>query len=185
MFTKLTHPLDQAALSRKVLAVLLFTALTAVTARITIPLPFTPVPITLQTLSVVLAGLVLGAKGGAASQLAYLGLIALGLPVDASGIGVAALFGPTAGYLLGFVPAAFVSGWLTERLPAGSWWTLFVAAVGGALSIYVVGVSWLAVVLGSFTAAVLGGVLPFIIFDLLKAALAAGVAESGRRFLKP
>ena len=97
------------ALWRTIAAVITFAAVTALTARVTIFLPFTPVPITLQTLAVVLSGLVLGARGGALAQLVYLGLLAAGLPVDAKGLGPAALFGPTAGYLLGFVPAAFVT----------------------------------------------------------------------------
>jgi biotin transport system substrate-specific component len=113
------------------------------------------------------------------AQLAYLGLIAAGLPFDANSLGPASFFGPTAGYLVGFVPAAFVAGWLAEQL-AGRRWGNFAAAVAGALVIYLVGASWLAVLLGSWRKAWLGGVAPFILPDLLKAALAAGVAESGR-----
>jgi biotin transport system substrate-specific component len=169
--------------ARRVEGILFFTALTALTARITIELPFSPVPITLQTLAVVLAGLVLGARGGAMAQLLYLGLIAAGLPVDARGLGPAAFFGPTAGYLLGFVPAAFVTGWLAERFAARSWWGNFAAAIAGMLTIYWVGASWLAVMLGSWQKAWLGGVAPFILLDLGKATIAAAVAESGKRLL--
>jgi biotin transport system substrate-specific component len=163
----------------KVAAIAVFVGMTALAARITVHLPFTPVPVTLQTLAVVLSGLVLGARGGAVAQLAYLGLIAAGLPFDANSLGPASFFGPTAGYLVGFVPAAFVAGWLAEQL-AGRRWGNFAAAVAGALVIYLVGASWLAVLLGSWRKAWLGGVAPFILPDLLKAALAAGVAESGR-----
>jgi biotin transport system substrate-specific component len=161
-------------------AVVVFTAITALTARITIPLPFTPVPITLQTLAVVLSGLVLGARGGAAAQLLYLGLIAAGLPFEARGLGPAAFVGPTAGYLIGFVPAAFIAGWLVERLKLDNWQGNFVAAIAGMLLLYVVGASWLALMLGSWQKAWLGGVAPFILLDLAKAAIAAAVAESGR-----
>lgn len=164
----------------QVAAVVVFTAITALAARITIPLPFTPVPITLQTLAVILSGLVLGARGGAAAQLLYLGLIAAGLPLDARGLGSAALFGPTAGYLVGFVPAAFVAGWLVERLKLDNWQGNFIAAIAGMLVLYLVGASWLAVMLGSWQKAWLGGVAPFILLDLAKAAIAAAVAESGR-----
>ncbi len=165
---------------RKVATIMIFAAITALTARITINLPFTPVPITLQTLAVVLSGLALGARGGAGAQLVYLALIATGLPFDARALGPAAFFGPTAGYLIGFVPAAFVAGWLADRFSAQTWWGNFAAAVAGALTIYLVGASWLATVLGSWQKAWLGGVAPFIMLDLVKAAIAACVAESGK-----
>jgi biotin transport system substrate-specific component len=169
---------------QKAATVIIFAAITAVTARITIELPFTPVPVTLQTLAVVLSGLVLGARGGAAAQLLYLGLIALGLPFDAYGLGVAAFFGPTAGYLIGFVPAAFVSGRLAERFSAENWWGNFVAAIAGVLVIYLIGASWLAAMIGSWQKAWVGGVAPFIVPDLIKAAIAACVAESGKLLLR-
>lgn len=162
------------------LAVAVFAAITALTARITIPLPFTPVPITLQTLAVILSGLVLGARGGAAAQLLYLGLITAGLPLDARGLGSTAFFGPTAGYLIGFVPAAFAAGWLAQHLPTNPWQSNFMAAVSGMLVLYLVGASWLAIMLGSWQQAWLGGVVPFILFDLAKTAIAAGVTESGK-----
>ncbi len=165
---------------RRVATILVFAAITALTARVTVHLPFTPVPITLQTLAVVLSGLVLGSKAGALAQLTYLGLLATGLPLDANGLGTAAFFGPTAGYLLGFVPAAYVAGWLAERLAARSWWGNFTAAVAGVLTLYLVGASWLALMLGSWQTAWAAGVAPFILLDLGKAALAAGVAESGK-----
>ena len=164
----------------RVAAIIIFAAITALAARVTIYLPFTPVPITLQPLAVVLSGLVLGAWGGALAQLSYLGLIAAGLPLDANGLGPLAFFGPTAGYLLGFVPAAFVAGWLAERLASRGWWGNFTAAITGMLALYLVGVSWLALMLGSWQQAWLAGVAPFILLDLGKAAIAAGVAESGK-----
>jgi biotin transport system substrate-specific component len=168
----------------QIASIVSFAAITALTARITIPLPFTPIPITLQTLAVVLSGLVLGARGGAAAQLTYLGLVAMGLPLDARGLGAAAFFGPTAGYLVGFVPAAFVAGWLADRFSARTWWGNFVAALAGMLVIYMVGASWLAVMLGSWQKAWLGGVAPFILLDLGKAAVAAAVAESGKQLMR-
>jgi biotin transport system substrate-specific component len=169
--------------AQKVVGVVFFTALTTLTARITLELPFSPVPITVQTLAVVLAGLVLGARGGAMAQLFYLGLIVTGLPLDARALGPAAFFGPTAGYLLGFVPAAFVTGWLAQRLAGRKWWGNFAAALAGMLVIYLGGASWLAIALGSWQKAWLGGVVPFIVVDLGKAAIAAAVAESGQRLL--
>ena len=121
-----------------------------------------------------------GSRAGALAQLSYLGLLATGLPLDANGLGAAAFFGPTAGYLLGFVPAAYVAGWLAERLAARSWWGNFTAALAGALVLYLVGASWLALMLGSWQTAWAAGVAPFLLLDLGKAALAAGVAESGK-----
>lgn len=169
---------------QSVAAIVIFAAVTALAARVTIHLPFTPVPITLQPLAVVLAGLVLGARSGALAQLAYLGLIAVGLPFDANGLGLVAFFGPTAGYLVGFVPAAFVAGWLAERLAVHNWWGNFLAGIAGMLVIYLVGASWLAVMLQSWQKAWLGGVAPFILLDLVKAAIAAAVAESGKLLLR-
>jgi biotin transport system substrate-specific component len=163
-------------------AVALFAAFTALTARITIPLPFTPVPITLQVMAALLAGLVLGPSGGAISQLAYLAAVAAGLPLDARGLGPAALLGPTAGYLLGFAPAAFVTGWLAERLP-GMWIGSFIAALAGVAVIYGCGLAWLVPSVGSLGAAWTLGAAPFILVDLGKALVAAAVAGSGRTLL--
>ncbi len=94
----------------------LFAALTGVGALIAIPLPFTPVPITLQTFFIFLAGALLGKYLGALSQLIYLLLGVVGLPVFAKGSsGIGALLGPSGGYLVGFIPAAFLVGYLLER----------------------------------------------------------------------
>lgn len=172
-----TETLTNSQVQRRVAAILIFAALTALTARITFHLPFTPVPITAQTLAVILSGLVLGARGGLAAQLVYLGLVAGGLPFDANGLGPLAFFGPTAGYLIGFAPAAWLTGYLAERLTTGG---NFIAAVGGILVIYLGGTVWLALSLGSWTAAWSMGAVPFIGPDLLKAGIAAIVAESGR-----
>ena len=131
---------------------------------------------------VLLAGLVLGPRVGAASQLAYLATIAAGLPLDAKALGLAALTGPTAGYLIGFVPAAFLAGWLAEKLPATRA-SRFLAALAGVGIIYVAGVAWLAPAVGSLRTAWMLGVAPFILIDLGKALVAAAVAESGRLLL--
>ena len=160
----------------------LFATFTALTARITIPLPFTPVPITLQVMAVLLAGLVLGPRGGAISQLAYLAAVAAGLPLDARGLGPAALLGPTAGYLLGFAPAACVAGWLAGQLQ-GVRVGGFVAALAGVAVIYTCGLAWLAPGVGSLGTAWGLGAAPFILVDLGKALVAAAVAGSGRTLL--
>jgi biotin transport system substrate-specific component len=166
----------------RLIGVALFVVFTALTARVTIPLPFTPVPITLQVMAVLLAGLVLGPRAGAASQLVYLAAIAAGLPLDARASGAAALAGPTAGYLIGFVPAAFVTGWLAQKLSATRA-SRFLASLAGVAVIYTVGVAWLTPMVGGLGPAWALGVAPFILVDLGKALVAALVAESGRWLL--
>ncbi|MCC7354588.1 MAG: biotin transporter BioY [Anaerolineae bacterium] len=167
-----------------VASILFFAALTALTARIAIPLPFTPVPITLQVLAVLLSGLVLGARGGAASQLAYLAAILAGLPLSASGMGgPAAFLGPTAGYLLAFVPAAFVVG-LGAGEPRASFLRQLAASLAGVLVIYLGGTAWLSIWLGGNVAKAWQlGVAPFVVVDLAKGGVAAAVARSGRAIL--
>jgi biotin transport system substrate-specific component len=178
MLSTTTSRLRTSHLAR-LIGIILFAAFTALAARITLPLPFTPVPITLQVMAVLLSGLVLGPRAGAASQLVYLATIAAGLPLDARGLGTAALTGPTAGYLIGFVPAAFVTGWLAERLPATRV-SRFLAALAGVAVIYAAGVAWLAPAMGGLRTAWTLGVAPFILIDLGKAVVAAAVTESGR-----
>jgi biotin transport system substrate-specific component len=130
-------------------------------------------------MAVLLAGLVLGPRAGAASQLVYLTTIAAGLPLDAKALGPAALTGPTAGYLIGFVPAAFLAGWLAEK-PRATRLSRFLAALAGVAVIYAAGIAWLAPAVGSLRTAWMLGVAPFILIDLGKALVAAAAAESGR-----
>lgn len=165
--------------------VLFFGAFTALTARIVVPLPFTPVPVTLQTLAVLLSGMVLGSRAGAASQIAYLSAILAGAPLSAAGLGgPAAFLTPTAGYLIAFVPAAFVAGWVVEQMDPRTdlqhFGAALVAGLMGAVVIYAGGTSWLAVVVGSPTRAVELGILPFIPADLVKVFAAALVVSGGR-----
>ena len=173
--TRTTNP----ALVR-ILAVLGFSALTALSARLTIPLD--PVPITLQVLAVLLAGLVLGAKDGAASQLIYVAAISVGLPIDANGQGSAVWASPTAGYLVGFVAAAFVAGWLAEKGLQRSRALRFIAGVAGVAAIYIIGAPWLTIGFlgGDWAKGWALGVAPFIIIDLVKAVIAAVLAEGLR-----
>lgn len=159
----------------------IFALLTVVAARLSIPME--PVPFTLQPLVVLLAGLVLGGRDGFLSQLAYVALIAAGLPVDARGIGQAALFGPTGGYLIGFVAAAGVTGWLAER-GAQRMWQRWLAGVAGILVLYLFGVPVLKFVTGmDWSAAWANGAALFIVPDLAKAVIAAALAEGGRAAL--
>jgi biotin transport system substrate-specific component len=155
-------------------------ALTALLAQVTIPMQ--PVPITGQTLAVLLVGATLGwARGGAALGL-YLVLGLVGLPVyapqdDGSHLtGLAALAAPSFGYIIGFIPAAAIVGWLSER----SWDRQVLKAlatfIGGSLVVFAFGLPWLAAVLGTDLPTTLAyGLWPFIIGGLIKAAIAAGL----------
>lgn len=147
--------------------------LTALCARIVIPLPFTPVPITAQTFAVLLIGAALGSRRGAAAIGLYVLEGLLGLPVFAGGAaGLARLLGPTGGYLVGFIAAAYLTGTLAER----GWDRTVRFAVGamaaGNLVVYLFGIPWLAVFLG-WPDAVSKGFLPFILGDVAKLAAAA------------
>ncbi|NOX63854.1 MAG: biotin transporter BioY [Chloroflexi bacterium] len=147
--------------------------LVALAAQVTIPLPFSPVPITGQTFAVLLVAALLGGRGGAAALLLYLTEGALGLPVFAGGLGgPAVLLGPTAGYLYGFVVAAFVVGRLCERGWDRRLLTAAAAMLLGNAIIYGFGLPWLAAFVGAENALSLG-LLPFIPGDILKLALAA------------
>jgi biotin transport system substrate-specific component len=154
----------------------LFGALTAVGAYIMIPIP--PVPITLQTFFLCLAGTLLGARLGALSQVVYLFLGIIGLPVFAGGkAGIGVLFGPTGGYLIGFVAAAFVIGKLAalKKRPGFAW--LCLSLVAGAAVVYTLGVLQLVLVARlTLIKALVVGVLPFLPGDIIKILLAAAVA---------
>jgi biotin transport system substrate-specific component len=169
----------------RVAAIVLFAALTALSARITIRLPFTPVPITLQVMMVLLAGLTLGAKDGALSQIVYVATIAIGLPFDAKGIGAAVFVSATAGYLIAFIPAAFVTGWLAEKGARGNRVWSFTASLIGVAVIYLIGTAWLTIgfLHGDFTKGWALGVAPFIVVDVIKALIAAGGAEGLRTLI--
>lgn len=154
----------------------------ALTAQISLPLPFSEVPLTGQTLGVLLLGALYGPRRAVVTVIAYLAEGAAGLPVFALGrSGLPALLGPTGGFLLGFIPAAFVAGFAHgARRPAAR----LAILVFATLLIYAAGVPWLAVTRALPVAtALIAGMLPFIPGDVLKAGLAAGVAPAGARLL--
>ena len=176
--------LTQAALpSRSLLAntllVLAGTALLAVSAQVSVPM--FPVPMTLQTLAVSMIGLAYGSRLGAATVLAYLAEGAMGLPVFANAsAGIAPLMGPTAGFLWGFVGMAWLTGWLVEQGFDRGFGPLFIAALIPALLLFVPGVAVLKLVTGmDWQAALMAGMVPFLLGALVKAVVAAMAIKGG------
>lgn len=168
---------------RKLAALAAFAALTAIGARMSVPLPGTPVPFTLQPVAVLLAGLLLGPALGAGSQMAYLAAGAAGLPVFAAGGGLAYVAGPTGGYLMAFPVAAAVAGWIAGDLdtcpPLRRTLRLGAAAFAGLAAIHLGGASWLSIQpwLAGGTAEVFQlSFEPFLFGDLLKIGLVAVIA---------
>ncbi|HEY4584746.1 MAG TPA: biotin transporter BioY [Acidimicrobiia bacterium] len=150
-------------------------ALTALAAQWEIPLPFTPVPITGQTFAVLLTGAALGMTLGAAGQLLYVAAGALGLPIYAGGAAgwEEAQTGGTSGYLIGFIVAAAVVGYMAERRQDRTFPTMFTAFVLGSFIIYFFGVIGLMLTFDmTANEAIVVGVVPFVVGDLIKAAWA-------------
>jgi biotin transport system substrate-specific component len=159
---------------RDVILIVLGALFVAVLAQVKIPLPFTPVPLTGQTFAVLLVGATLGSKRSLMSMLLYIALGTLGLPVFAGGAsGMAYLSGATLGYLVGFVMAAYVIGLLAERGLERNVRTSILPFLVGTVIIYLCGVAWLTLVLGSFSKAVAAGLIPFLIGDTIKLIAAA------------
>ncbi|UYN90718.1 MAG: biotin transporter BioY [Anaerolineales bacterium] len=147
----------------------------AALAQVRIPLQ--PVPITGQTLAVLLVGMALGSRRGPLAVLAYLGMAAAGLPFFTGGqSGLAYMAGATGGYLVGFVAAAYVVGWLAERGWDRTLGKTLIAMVIGNAVIYLFGISWLATIVGGFSGpsgSLALGLYPFLLGDALKALAAA------------
>jgi len=163
-------------------AVVLVTTLTAIAAQLSIPLPFTPVPFTLQPMVVLVGAMVLGSRLGAVSQVLYLALGIAGLPVFAASPllpqGAARLIGPTGGYLMSYPLAAFVTGWLAERGFDRRYLSSIVAMAAGLAIVYAGGVAWLTIAsqpARGISSAVTAGLVPFLLPDVLKLFVAAGV----------
>lgn len=151
--------------------VALFAALMIVMGVIpAIPLSFIPVPITIQTLGVMLAGAILGSRLGAASQIVFLMLIAVGIPGLSGGRGGFSVFlGPSAGFLLSWPLAAFTIGFILERVEKINYINMFVATlIGGVIVMYVVGIPVMAFIANISIGAAIKGSLAFIPGDLIK-----------------
>ena len=159
--------------------------LVAALAQIEIPLPFTPVPITGQTFGVLLIGAALGSKRGAAALILYIIEGGMGLPFFAGGgRGLGILTGATAGYLAGFVVAAYVIGLLAERGLERSIRTSIIPFIVGTVIIYLFGVAWLGIFLKSYSKAIEFGLLPFLVGDAIKLILASLALPAAWKFVK-
>ena len=179
----------EGSLETRILASTFFALVTVACSQIAIHLPISPVPVTLQVLAVLLSGLVLGSRWGAVCQIEYLVMGAMGLPVFAGLAGGPAAFaGPSAGYLLGFVPGAYLAGLVFERLQGKTHFAAWAAGACGIAGIYSVGAPWVGVWMGLAGGSVksilhwawFAGVVPFFGIDLVKAFAASGLALGGR-----
>lgn len=168
-----------------VLVVVTASLLLTLSAKVSIP--FYPVPLTMQTFVVVGLGLALGPNLGVAAVGLYLLQGALGLPVFSGtpekGIGLAYLAGPTGGYLIGYLPAVFATGWLAVRGWDRNIVMAFFAALAGAIILYIPGLLWLGTLVGWDKPVLAWGLYPFIPGDLAKTALAAIAFPAAWRFL--
>jgi len=160
-------------------------------SKVTVVLPFSPVPVTGQTLAVLLLGVTLGSRRGLASVMTYIGLGISGLPVFALGAGPSYLLGPTGGYLAGFALAAWLSGLVQERLATEDTERDFIrrlacttlALLAGTAAIYACGLPWLARFTG-WARVLRLGFYPFIPGDVCKLIIAGVVVLTGRRLTR-
>jgi biotin transport system substrate-specific component len=157
----------------------------AVCARVTLPLPFTPVPLTLQNFGVLLVGLVLGSRRGFAALLLYLAEGAAGMPVfSIAGLGgIAQLLGPTGGYLFAYPLVAGIAGLIMER-GARTFARGAFASIAGEIVLFAAGIGWLTVYTHSFALAVRYGLYWFIFAEVIKVMASAAIASGWQRFFK-
>lgn len=164
----------------------MFAAVTAVLSQISVPLPFTPVPINLATFSVFMAGGLLGAEKGAISQLVYVLLGAAGVPVFANFTGgFAKLAGPTGGYIAGYILAAFIIGLIINKMPKTVFSYAF-AMIIGAICYFSLGTVWFMFLMKTnLLSALTMCVLPYMPGDLIKIGLAAFLVKRLEGRLNP
>jgi biotin transport system substrate-specific component len=177
-----TRPDARVRVAEQAGAVVFVTVLTAIAAQISLPLPFTPVPFTFQPMVVLVGAAALGSRLGMSSQLLYLALGIAGLPLFAASPvlpqGAARLLGPTGGYLMSYPLAAFVAGSLAERGFDRRYSTAVLAMAVGLAVVFAGGLAWLTIAsqpARGFSAALAAGFFPFIVPDLFKLLVAAGV----------
>jgi biotin transport system substrate-specific component len=167
---------------RQLLIIVGASLLVAISARFSLPLPFTPVPLTLQNLAVLLVGLTLGSRRGFAALALYLAQGAAGLPFFSGGaFGLAVLFGPTGGYLLAYPVVAFLAGWIVERT-AKDFRHALLASVVAEMVLFACGVGYLvALTRVSLLQAASFGLYPFVFAEIMKITAAAGMASRLQR----
>jgi biotin transport system substrate-specific component len=164
--------------SRQVAVVICASLVIAVCARISLPLPFTPVPLTLANFAVLAVGLVLGAKRGFFAAALYLSYGAAGMPVfsPAGPGGIAQLLGPSGGYLISYPLVAFAAGWIGQRL-GRAFWAKATAAAVAEIVLFAVGVVWISALTHiSFPQAAAFGLYPFWFAEIIKVMGAAAIA---------
>jgi biotin transport system substrate-specific component len=181
MASSIARP-QASAVTKNVALVIGASLLVAVCAQISVPLPFTPVPLSLVNFAVLLVGLMLGSKRGFAALALYLAEGAVGLPVFAHAGGWFHLVGPTGGYLIAYPFVAFVAGFIFERT-SRSFAVGVVASTAAELLLFLSGVSWLMLLFHtSFAIAVGFGLYPFFFGEIIKVMAAAGIASRVRAF---
>jgi biotin transport system substrate-specific component len=157
----------------------------ALCARVTVPLPFTPVPLTLQNFGVLAVALALGSRRGFAALALYLAEGAAGLPVFSPSLlggGIAQILGPTGGFLMAYPFVAFVAGWIYERTSRRFAWAAL-AGLAGEVVLFAGGLGWLFVLTHSLSQAVRWGLYWFVFAEVIKIMLAGGIASAwSRRF---
>jgi len=166
---------DSSAVTR-IAGVLFIAALTATAAQVSFPVPFTPVPLVLQDMIVLIGGAALGSRLGMAAQLVYLAAGIAGLPVFAASAtlpqGPLRFLGPTGGYLISYPFAAFLTGYLAERGFDRRFWTAVLAMAAGLVVIFSFGVTWMALFMRpaglGFDVALRAGFYPFLLGDVFK-----------------
>jgi biotin transport system substrate-specific component len=166
-------PRETGGVLRLVLLAVAGSVLMALSARVQVPM--WPVPMTMQTFAVLVIGMAFGARLAGATLLLYLAEGLVGLPVFASGAGPAYMAGPTGGYLVGFLVAATLVGWLAERGWDRNVVLTFLANLAGTAIIFAFGVAWLSTIVGGVGTGIEKGFEPFMLGAVVKTALAAVV----------
>lgn len=169
------------ATTKDITVVILASLLIALFTNCRIFLPFSPVPISLQPHIVLMLGVFLGARRATMATMSWFVQGLIGFPVFSSGVfGIAALTGPTAGYLIGYVAAAYITGWIAERSNKTKR-DLFIAMVVGNIVIYAMGASYLSLMIG-LRASIIVGVLPFVLGDIFKLMVVSQFISLTQRF---
>ena len=157
-------------------------ALIALSAHLKVYLPFSPVPVTGQTFAVLFLGALLGSKRGSLAVAAYIIEGIVGIPVFAGGASAAYLFGPTGGYLAGFLAGAYLTGWFSEHGFDRSWFGSVIAIALGEVLVFGFGIAWLSHFIGAKAFA--AGLVPFIPGEIVKIAIASSLLPAGWKLIK-